>query len=191
MYLAPRVDVPPPAEGVKSVSTAKKPPKGPPMSLDLESLHSLEKKVAGHDSNVPWKLPLTRVIVTELLTCLHPHILLHAIAGKIFSLVVKILQYYQTYLLSMTGYRAGSNLASFSAGDANCTDGTPQKGTGCTCTVGVDDLWLAVVDTHGLLRWVDDSLIRVAEEAVLGEAIRHDQVEVTNCESFSRAGWRC
>ncbi|CAE7758269.1 unnamed protein product, partial [Symbiodinium microadriaticum] len=92
VYATPTVRAITPTKNAKPIP---KQTQSPSLSLEADLVRSIEMDLTGRDEE--WKLPVTRVIVIETLTCLHPQIVLHLLGGKLLGLVVKLLQFYQAY----------------------------------------------------------------------------------------------
>lgn len=147
------------------------------MSLPLQTITTIEQTLTGTEQE-SWNLSITKAVVTEVLTCLHPDISLKLLGAKFVQFLIKILILYQTYILNAVGYRYGTSLATFASGDVSNVEGTPQKVgaiAGGSGPVGVDDLWLAICDSHALLTWVEVRLVDVAERTVLGKLYSYGQ----------------
>jgi hypothetical protein len=175
-----------PHDPPQALDSQKKGP--PPLTIPTDHIALLEESYgcAGRVTPPQWKLSFSKFIATEVLTCLHEDVFIRPIAGKLFSLVVRLLNCYEVQLMGLIGHRVNSlsSLDTHTTVDISGATSTPIKGatlsssvpssaggavsTGPTLTV--DDLILALLDVVSMSRWIESCLMETTNNRILGKA---------------------
>lgn len=124
-----------------------------------------------------WKLPLTRVFVIEILTCLHSRVFLRDLGAKFLGLIIKILNCFNMHILMLADYKGSgggvdSSVAAAtpppSASSAKSTPGGGGPSTSSTASqaVSLEDLTWTITDVHQLAHWLQQTLLPLVLAAI-------------------------
>lgn len=142
-------------------------------TIDIADVNAIQKLF----SVSQFQLPTSRIIATELGTCLHSRVLLPSLASRFFGLAVQVLLKLQTAVATVAGGSAAGETAlssmpastpskggqgSAAAGAVNTSPATPSPVPSAVASAGVtvaysnDDLAVLTADLEILATWVDD-----------------------------------